>query len=172
VFRVIARLPVPVKGAPARRHHGGSRRPLEDIESDREHIRGSETAPGHAVEYGDYQCPYCGQAEVIIRELLDSFGDELRYVWRSLPLNDVHPNAQMAAEAAEAAPRRAPSGDARQAARPPGRVDGARPRRYAEELGLDIERSGTSSTAAPMPHAWPRRGKRDASGVGARRTFS
>ncbi|MFL5335213.1 MAG: DsbA family protein, partial [Geminicoccaceae bacterium] len=46
---------------------------------------------------------YCGQAEVVIRELLVSFGDELRYVWRHLPLNDVHPHAQMAAEAAEAA---------------------------------------------------------------------
>ena len=55
------------------------------------------------IEYGDYECPYCGQAEVVIRELQDSFGDDLRYVWRHLPLNDVHPNAQMAAEAAEAA---------------------------------------------------------------------
>ena len=55
------------------------------------------------VEYGDYQCPYCGQAEVVIRELLDSFGDDLRYAWRHLPLNDVHPRAQLAAEAAEAA---------------------------------------------------------------------
>ena len=55
------------------------------------------------LEYGDYECPYCGRAEPIVRELLDSFGDDLRYVWRHLPLNDVHPNAQMAAEAAEAA---------------------------------------------------------------------
>ena len=55
------------------------------------------------VEYGDYECPYCGRAEMVVRELLDSFGDDLRYVWRHLPLNDVHPNAQMAAEAAEAA---------------------------------------------------------------------
>ena len=60
-------------------------------------------APVTLVEYGDYECPYCGQAEVVIRELQDSFGDDLRYVWRHLPLNDVHPNAQMAAEAAEAA---------------------------------------------------------------------
>ena len=77
-----------------------------------------------------------------IRELLDSFGDELRYVWRHLPLNDVHPHAQMAAEAAEAAGRPGRVlGDARQAARRPGR---ARPRatstRYAEELGLDVTR--------------------------------
>jgi protein-disulfide isomerase len=55
------------------------------------------------IEYGDYECPYCGQAEVVIRELLESFGDELRYVWRHLPLNDVHTHAQLAAEAAEAA---------------------------------------------------------------------
>ena len=54
------------------------------------------------VEYGDFECPYCGQAEPVVRELLADFGD-LRYVWRHLPLNDVHPNAQLAAEAAEAA---------------------------------------------------------------------
>ncbi|MBW8719100.1 MAG: thioredoxin domain-containing protein, partial [Variovorax paradoxus] len=69
----------------------------------RDHIRGPDAAPVTLIEYGDYECPYCGQAEVVIRELLDSFGDDLRYVWRHLPLNDVHPRAQMAAEAAEAA---------------------------------------------------------------------
>jgi protein-disulfide isomerase len=55
------------------------------------------------VEYGDFECEYCGQAEPVLRELLASFGDDVRYVWRHLPLNDVHPRAQMAAEAAEAA---------------------------------------------------------------------
>ena len=54
------------------------------------------------VEYGDFECPYCGQAEPVVRELLADFGD-VRYVWRHLPLTDVHPNAQLAAEAAEAA---------------------------------------------------------------------
>jgi protein-disulfide isomerase len=54
------------------------------------------------VEYGDFECPYCGQAEPAVRELLADFGD-LRYVWRHLPLNDVHPRAQLAAEASEAA---------------------------------------------------------------------
>jgi protein-disulfide isomerase len=53
------------------------------------------------VEYGDLQCPYCGQAEPIVRELLAD--TDLRYVWRHLPLTDVHPQAQLAAEAAEAA---------------------------------------------------------------------
>jgi Na+/H+ antiporter NhaA len=75
----------------------------DDIDPSRDHIRGPDDAPVTLLEYGDYECPYCGQAEVVIRSLLDSFGDDLRYVWRHLPLNDVHPNAQMAAEAAEAA---------------------------------------------------------------------
>ena len=75
----------------------------EEVDPERDHVRGPEAAPVTLIEYGDYQCPYCGQAEVVIRGLLDEFGDELRYVWRHLPLNDVHPNAQMAAEAAEAA---------------------------------------------------------------------
>jgi protein-disulfide isomerase len=54
-------------------------------------------------EYGDFECPYCGQAEQVIRELLTSQGADVRYVWRHLPLNDVHPWAQVAAEASEAA---------------------------------------------------------------------
>jgi protein-disulfide isomerase len=53
------------------------------------------------VEYGDFQCPYCGQAEPVVRDLLTD--TDLRYVWRHLPLTDVHPQAQLAAEAAEAA---------------------------------------------------------------------
>ena len=56
------------------------------------------------MEYADFECPYCGQAEPVVRELLAGFGD-LRYVWRHLPLRDVHPNAQLAAEASEAAAR-------------------------------------------------------------------
>ena len=55
------------------------------------------------LEYGDFECPYCGQAEPVIRELMSSLGADVRYVWRHLPLNDVHPRAQLAAEAAEAA---------------------------------------------------------------------
>jgi Na+/H+ antiporter NhaA len=72
------------------------------VDDERDHIRGPEDAPVTLVEYGDFECPYCGQAEPIIRELLADFGD-LRYVWRHLPLNDVHPHAQLAAEASEAA---------------------------------------------------------------------
>jgi Na+/H+ antiporter NhaA len=72
------------------------------IDPERDHIRGPAEAAVTLVEYGDLECPYCGQAETVIRELLSDFGD-LRYVWRHLPLNDVHPHAQLAAEASEAA---------------------------------------------------------------------
>jgi Na+/H+ antiporter NhaA len=72
------------------------------VDPERDHIRGPAQAAVTLVEYGDLECPYCGQAEQVIRELLSDFGD-LRYVWRHLPLNDVHPHAQLAAEASEAA---------------------------------------------------------------------
>jgi len=72
------------------------------VDPDRDHIRGPAEAPVTLVEYGDFECPYCGQAEPVVRELLAGFGD-LRYVWRHLPLNDVHQHAQLAAEASEAA---------------------------------------------------------------------
>jgi Na+/H+ antiporter NhaA len=75
-----------------------------DVDPERDHIRGSDDALVTLLEYGDYECPYCGQAERVIRELIQSFGGhDVRYVWRHLPLNDVHTYAQMAAEAAEAA---------------------------------------------------------------------
>ena len=102
-FRVIAMLPESVR---ARQLVGTADELLDlsdDVSTERDHTRGSDEASVTLVEYGDYECPYCGQAEVVIRELLEDFGDDLRYVWRHLPLNDVHPNAQTAAEAAEAA---------------------------------------------------------------------
>jgi Na+/H+ antiporter NhaA len=74
----------------------------EPFDPERDHVRGPVEAPVTVIEYGDFECPYCGQAEPVVRELLRDFGD-VTYVWRNLPLNDVHPNAQQAAEAAEAA---------------------------------------------------------------------
>jgi Na+/H+ antiporter NhaA len=74
----------------------------DPVDPARDHIRGPEDAPVTLVEYGDFECPYCGQAESVIRDLLADFGD-LRYVWRHLPLNDVHTHAQLAAEASEVA---------------------------------------------------------------------
>src|SRR5262249_5192993 len=68
-----------------------------------DHALGPETAPVTLVEYGDYQCPACGQAYPIIKELLDRLGPRLRLVFRNFPLATVHPHAEGAAEAAEAA---------------------------------------------------------------------
>jgi protein-disulfide isomerase len=72
------------------------------VDPARDHLRGPAEAPVTVVEYGDFECPYCGKAEPVMRELLADFGD-VRYVWRHLPLSDVHPNAELAAEASEAA---------------------------------------------------------------------
>jgi len=102
-FRLIGMLPAPVRARQILRTADDLADLSEDVDPERDHVRGPADAAVTLVEYGDYECPYCGQAEVVIRELLDSFDDELRYVWRQLPLNDVHPSAQMAAEAAEAA---------------------------------------------------------------------
>ena len=74
---------------------------IPDVDEERDHVRGPADASVTLVEYGDFQCPYCGRAEPVVRELLAD--TDLRYVWRNLPLTDVHPQAQLAAEAAEAA---------------------------------------------------------------------
>jgi Na+/H+ antiporter NhaA len=103
VLRVVRRLPSTVRARQIARTAEDILDLSEEVDPDRDHIRGPHDALVTFVEYGDFECPYCGQAEGVIRELLASFGDELRYVWRHLPLNDVHPSAQAAAEASEAA---------------------------------------------------------------------
>lgn len=71
--------------------------------SDRDHIRGKADAPVTLVEYGDYECPHCREVAPIIEQLRERFGERLRYVFRHFPITTAHPNAQLAAEAAEAA---------------------------------------------------------------------
>ncbi len=103
VFGLVRRMPSRVR---ARQIVGTAEDILDlydDIDPARDHIRGAHDALVTLVEYGDFECSYCGQAESVVRELLASFGDDLRYVWRHLPLNDVHSSAQLAAEATEAA---------------------------------------------------------------------
>jgi Na+/H+ antiporter NhaA len=112
-----------------------------DVDPEEDHVRGPEDAPVTLVEYGDFECPYCGRAEPSVRQLLSDMGDDVRYVWRHLPLTDVHPHAQLAAEVAEAA---ASQGrfwemhdlllDNQDALRGPDLI------RYAEQIGLDLDR--------------------------------
>lgn len=121
----------------------GTAEPLTDlavaVDPCHDHVRGPEAAMVTLVEYGDFECPYCGQAEPVVRELLSDVGD-LRYVWRHLPLTDVHPHARLAAEAAEAAADQGefwPMHDLLLE-----RQDALTARdllRYAAELGLDVD---------------------------------
>ncbi|CAN3126744.1 Na(+)/H(+) antiporter NhaA 1 [Mycobacterium sp. smrl_JER01] len=76
---------------------------LRPVEPDRDHIRGRPDAPLTLVEYGDFECPFCSRATGAIDEVLEHFGDELRYVWRHFPLERAHPRAFDAARASEAA---------------------------------------------------------------------
>jgi protein-disulfide isomerase len=122
----------------------GAAEPLTDLYIDvdpaRDHIRGPVDAAVTVVEYGDFECPYCGQAEPVMRELLRDFGD-VRYVWRHLPLNDVHARAQLAAEASEAAAEQGAFWQMHdllldyQEALELNDLIG-----YAEQLGLDVDR--------------------------------
>jgi protein-disulfide isomerase len=68
-----------------------------------DHALGSAAAPVTLVEYGDYQCPFCGDAYSMLKSVIAAMGPKLRFVFRNMPLNEVHPYAQFAAEAAEAA---------------------------------------------------------------------
>jgi Na+/H+ antiporter NhaA/glutaredoxin len=112
-----------------------------DVDPERDHIRGPEDAPVTLVEYGDFECPYCGQAETIVRELLSSSEDDVRYVWRHLPLSDVHSSAQLAAEASEAAAAQGAFWEISDAFL--SHQDALTPQdisRVAHELKLDVER--------------------------------
>jgi len=112
------------------------------VDPARDRIRGPGRALVTIVEYGDFECPYCGQAEPVLREVLADHGD-VRYVWRHLPLNDVHPHAQLAAEAAEAAANQDAFWEMHDLLLQ--HQDALQPRdlnRYASDLGLDSERFG------------------------------
>jgi protein-disulfide isomerase len=71
--------------------------------SERDHAAGPDDAPVTLVEYGDYECPYCGMAHPIVQKLQAALGKQLRFVFRNFPLNEAHPHARLAAQAAEAA---------------------------------------------------------------------
>ncbi len=110
------------------------------VDPERDHLRGPAEAPVTLVEYGDFECPYCGRAEPVMRELLSDFGD-VRYVWRHLPLSDVHPNAQLAAEAAEAAAGQGAFWEMHDLLLGhQGDLSSTDLHAYAETLGLDLER--------------------------------
>src|SRR6476469_1379905 len=73
------------------------------VSAKRDHIQGKSNAPVTLVEYGDYECPYCGEAYLIVKKIQQQLKDQLRFVFRNFPLTQVHPHAQQTAEAAESA---------------------------------------------------------------------
>ncbi|MFD5799885.1 Na+/H+ antiporter NhaA [Streptomyces sp. NPDC127020] len=121
----------------------GTSEPLTDlgvaVDERHDHVRGPADAAVTLVEYGDFECPYCGQAEGVVRDLMGAETD-VRYVWRHLPLTDVHPNAQAAAEASEAAARQGRFWDMHDLLMDRQDELGERDLlRHARELGLDME---------------------------------
>jgi Na+/H+ antiporter NhaA len=111
----------------------------EDVDPERDHVRGPEDATVTVVEYGDFQCPYCGMAEPAVREVVGE--NDVRFVWRHLPLSDVHPQAELAAQASEAAAEQGKFWemhdlllDRQDHLLKPDLLS------YAEELGLDVPR--------------------------------
>jgi Na+/H+ antiporter NhaA len=172
LFRLAARLPVDVR----LRLLLGRAESIVDlavpVDPKRDHIRGPLDAPVTLLEYGDFECPYCGQAEQAIRELLGTRAD-VRYVWRHLPLNDVHPHAQLAGEAGEAAAEQGKFWEMHDLLL--AHQDALNVKdliRYAEELGLDVDRfreflrnnDGTAHIADDVDSA-------DQSGVAGTPTF-
>ena len=113
--------------------------------SERDHAQGLAGARLTLVEYGDYQCPYCGAAYPVVKRLQKSFDWELRFIFRNFPLTEAHPYALVAAEAAEAAALQGKFWEMhdllfeRQA-----QLEPAALLNWARELGLDLEKLGTA----------------------------
>jgi protein-disulfide isomerase len=110
-------------------------------DEERDHIQGPSSAAVTLVEYGDYECPFCGQAYPIVKEIQERMGERLRFVFRNFPISTSHPHAEHAAESAEAADAQGRFWDMhdllyeRQE-----RLTDEDLRAYAEEIGLDVER--------------------------------
>jgi protein-disulfide isomerase len=107
----------------------------------RDHIQGPAGAAVTLVEYGDYECPYCGAAYSIIKDIQAQMGDRLRFVFRNFPISTSHPHAEHAAEAAEAASAQSRFWRMHDLLyENQERLGDQDLHTYAERLGLDLER--------------------------------
>jgi len=140
VFRATSLLP---RKARIRALLGGSQTIVDlgvEVDPERDHLRGPADGQVTLVEYGDFECPYCGKAEPVVRELLADYAD-IRYVWRHLPLSDVHPSAELAAEASESAAAQGKFWEMHdQLLDHQGELRPRDLRTYAEKIGLDLDR--------------------------------
>ena len=111
------------------------------VDDDRDHIQGPADAAVTLVEYGDYECPYCGAAYPIVKELQARMRDRLRFVFRNFPITTSHPHAEQAAEAAEAAAAQSRFWEMHDLLyENQRRLRDQDLHAYAEQLGLDVER--------------------------------
>ena len=116
-----------------------------------DHASGPEDAKLTLVEYGDYQCPYCGQAFPIVEKLRKQFADSMRFVFRNFPLGEVHPHAVAAAEMAEAVALQGKFWEMHDALYENQRdLSDAALRRYAQAVGADVDKA-TSDLASGVP---------------------
>jgi len=111
------------------------------VSPDRDHIQGPTEAPATLVEYGDFQCPYCGKAYPIVKDVQARMGDRLRFVFRNFPITTSHQYAEQAAEAAEAAAAQGRFWEMHDVLfENQARLADGDLRRYADRVGLDVER--------------------------------
>jgi len=111
------------------------------VSEGRDHIQGPADAPVTLIEYGDYQCPYCGAAYPIVKEVQARMGDRLRFVFRNFPITTKHPRAEAAAEAAEAASAQGKFWEMHDVLyENQERLRDEQLRGYAEQVGLDLDR--------------------------------
>lgn len=111
------------------------------VSADRDHIQGPAEAPVTLVEYGDFECPYCGAAYPIVKEVQARLGEKLRFVFRNFPITTSHPHAEQAAEAAEAAASQDRFWEMHDVLyENQKRLRDPDLRTYAEQLGLDLEK--------------------------------
>lgn len=109
-----------------------------------DHASGPEDAKLTVVEYGDYQCPYCGQAFPIVEQLRKTFADSMRFVFRNFPLGEVHPHAVAAAEMAEAVALQGKFWQMHDALYENQRdLSDAALRRYAQAVGADVDKAAS-----------------------------
>jgi len=143
------------------------------VTEDRDHIQGAPDAAVTLVEYGDYECPYCGAAYPIVKQLQAEEGDALRFVFRNFPITTAHPHAELAAEAAEAAAAQGRFWEMHDLLyENQRRLDAEDLLAYAGRLGLDVEEFGRELEE----HVYARRVREDfmsgvRSGVNGTPTF-
>jgi protein-disulfide isomerase len=111
------------------------------VDEGRDHIQGPADAAVTLVQYGDYECPYCGEAYPVVQEVQRRMGERLRFVFRNFPISTSHPHAEQAAEAAEAADAQGRFWDMHDLLyENQRRLRDEDLREYATQLELDLER--------------------------------